>query len=1296
VASINVGSVAVDVVPSVRQFAARMRAQILPDATRIGRDAGERIQEGIENAVQPVQIRVDLGRALARLRQLTKALEDIDGKHVQARVTIDFGNSAAELLALARILRRLDGQTVRINIRTDADRSISALLRLGNSASSTSGQIGGLHRRILGLPLPALAAGAIGAGAGLVQLAANLAPVIGLTAGIPLAISSAVAALATLMVALKGTGAAFGAALGPDAEKFEESLKGLSPAAQSAARELRALRPQFLAIRTAAQQAFFGPLRGQITAVTRALAGPLKAGIRDVSAQYGLAARDALRFAASARTVSSVRVGFNALEGAIRRMRPALVPFLAGFRDLSIAAVPALTRMAAAAGQVGQRFGEWMSQLAASGRVPELIGAGLDVLKTLGSVLFDLGGIIRSVFTAAQQAGSGLFGMLGPALNQLNAFLKTAAAQQALQAFFVTMNQVGRAIAPIVPILGHLVAAVIQALAPALQAATPLISLLVSQFGLVVRAITPVLAPLGQVAAALLTALLPVLQPVTAELQRLTQQALTQLVTAIIQALPSIQQIGMALISLLPALLQMAPALLQWAVAFAPLIPPLAQLAALLITQMLPYLRILIGVVSLLVQGFVGGLRLLVAVAVPVLNLIIAVLRGVGAVASWLWTAAVGPALRGIGAAAMWLWNNAIKPAFNGIVLAGKILAAVIAVAVVAPILIAFNLLKAAALFLWRNVIGPAFRGIGAAVRAVWSGVIRPALSAFMAFLRGPVATAVRWIYNTIIRPIWTAAGAVVRGVYNGVIRPALAALNSFFRSVIAPVFRWITNTIIRPLWTGAGNAIRAVWTGVIRPAFNALRSALTTVRNAFSTAVSGIRRIWDGLRDATRKPVAFVINTVYNNGIRKAWNLIAGLVKLPQLGHIRFAAGGVVPAGAYGVLPGYAPGRDTMLAAVSPGEGWIRPDATRAVGSGFITGLNAAAARGGVSGAARWLSQLGGPAFQGGGIVGKIRDAVSGAKNLAIRGASNRLARGASFAAKRILDPILAQVNRMAGDSNWVKAMAALPRRMITGFIDWVKKNIDPKLGGDAAGVVKAAARYIGVGDDRGMDNNNIFTRQWGWPAGTPWCALFVSTAIRDAKAQKHYPGYPSAAVASYNAAMQHVPISAGRPGDLATYRGNGHINIIEAKAGGGYRTIGGNEGPRVQRSTRGGQTAVLRPRFATGGIVGGVARRVFGHEWRYAADPADRRDPLTHLYAGLALNRFDSGGWLPTGPSLVFNGTGRPEPVLTTEQFTALTSRDRTISVMEGATIILRDEVDIDTLNQRTEFAVRSASFG
>ena len=53
-------------------------------------------------------------------------------------------------------------------------------------------------------------------------------------------------------------------------------------------------------------------------------------------------------------------------------------------------------------------------------------------------------------------------------------------------------------------------------------------------------------------------------------------------------------------------------------------------------------------------------------------------------------------------------------------------------------------------------------------------------------------------------------------------------------------------------------------------------------------------------------------------------------------------AGGGIVGFDGGGIMPGYAPGRDSLLTPVSPGEGILTPEATRAVGPGTVMALNA------------------------------------------------------------------------------------------------------------------------------------------------------------------------------------------------------------------------------------------------------------------------------------------------------------------------------------------------------------------
>jgi hypothetical protein len=182
----------------------------------------------------------------------------------------------------------------------------------------------------------------------------------------------------------------------------------------------------------------------------------------------------------------------------------------------------------------------------------------------------------------------------------------------------------------------------------------------------------------------------------------------------------------------------------------------------------------------------------------------------------------------------------------------------------------------------------------------------------------------------------------------------------------------------------------------------------------------------------------------------------------------------------------------------------------------------------------------------------------------------------------------------------------------------------------------------------------------------GAPWCAIFVSEMIKEAKAGKKYPGSPSAAVASYVGAMKHV--SSGRAGDLAAYRGSGHINIIEKPAGGGsYWTIGGNQNSVVQHGIRSGMSSILRPLAAGGLLSPNEFSRIFRHEAYHTADkhePTPLMSALGKMSTAAGLDafraigglgtkntkaRFDSGGY---GVGWPFH-KNKPEPVLTGTQW-------------------------------------------
>ncbi|MBG9259602.1 phage tail tape measure protein [Corynebacterium belfantii] len=79
--------------------------------------------------------------------------------------------------------------------------------------------------------------------------------------------------------------------------------------------------------------------------------------------------------------------------------------------------------------------------------------------------------------------------------------------------------------------------------------------------------------------------------------------------------------------------------------------------------------------------------------------------------------------------------------------------------------------------------------------------------------------------------------------------------------------------------WEWLKGALHSGWMWISGNVIEGFKAGLSGLRDFFSSVVNGIKSTWATLRSALAKPVNFMINTVYNGGILKAWNVIAGLL---------------------------------------------------------------------------------------------------------------------------------------------------------------------------------------------------------------------------------------------------------------------------------------------------------------------------------------------------------------------------------------------------------------------------------
>lgn len=418
---------------------------------------------------------------------------------------------------------------------------------------------------------------------------------------------------------------------------------------------------------------------------------------------------------------------------------------------------------------------------------------------------------------------------------------------------------------------------------------------------------------------------------------------------------------------------------------------------------------------------------------------------GIQAAASVAWNSFLKPALSGIwtalqavGSAASWLWSSVLSPVFGFIGTAAKVLFTIVAVAVIAPLVIAFRAFGAVASWLWNVAIGPALRGIAAVGVWLYGTILKPMIGAAIGTFHA-LGAAGSWLYANAIKPAMNGIGSAVSWVYSSIIKPNVEFAKAAFRGLGA-VGSWLYRNAIKPAFDGIGAAASWLWTKALKPALDAGKRGVALFGDAFELAKDAIGKAWGKVQSIAAKPVNFIIEWVYTRGIKAVWDKVAGVVgldplpKAPKL----LAAGGTV--GPWGPAVPMKVNKPTAIV----GEGrsqypeYVIP--TDPKYRGRARALHAAAgsqlmADGGVIGSA--VDWLGGAAKKIGGVVMDGVDFLSDP--------SKMWEKATGF----IRDKISA-----IGSSPWAKLLAKVPAKILGGLKDKIVDAAKGLFGGSSADV--------------------------------------------------------------------------------------------------------------------------------------------------------------------------------------------------------------------------------------------------
>ena len=456
----------------------------------------------------------------------------------------------------------------------------------------------------------------------------------------------------------------------------------------------------------------------------------------------------------------------------------------------------------------------------------------------------------------------------------------------------------------------------------------------------------------------------------------------------------------------------------------------------------------------------------------------------------------------------------------------------------------------------------------------------------------------------------WDDIKTVALDVWHDAIQPAFSGIETGAM--------WLWHEAIEPAFDGIKTAFSAVESAALRLWHNVFDPVWHGIEDGARRFVTGFGIIWGKVESVFKTPVNFLIKKVYDNGIRGFWNAVVGKIGLGSLDMpvVQPLAGG-------GMIPGYAPGRDTVPALLSPGEAVLTPGATRAIGGkAAVDALNSAhqPASGAVERPAGHAATFG--KFAGGGIVGTIGSFLSGGADIAK--AIMALTTGNSTAFVNALAPMIGT----PASGTLGKVMVALPKTLMTDAVKAVISLISggAKATGSNAGAVVASTLY-------GAGTGALTAQVQSWFAAAQKAVGFPLSWIPGLETIARYES-------DYNPdAVNNTPagIAAGIP--------RGLMQVIPA-------TFSAYHAPGTSMNI-----------FDPVANIAAASRYITA---RYRTP--DETRGLVSVAGGGPYTGYDSGGWLmPQGRPV--NNTGEPEAVLTPEESAAFVALAKRI-VAQGAT--------------------------
>ncbi|MBE1597222.1 hypothetical protein [Streptomyces stelliscabiei] len=938
--------------------------------------------------------------------------------------------------------------------------------------------------------------------------------------------------------------------------KLADAMARLSPNAREFVNAVISQGAAWRGLKLDVQDALFRGLGTTFTNLTTAVVPPLTAGLVGMADNLNAMGKNAASAVIELSKTGRLRQMFDGLNAGFANLNRVPAQFLKGLTELSIAASPAFGRLTKAAGDAGDRISKKISDGLASGKLEESINRGIDVAKQFGQLLGDIFGTLGNIMKAAGEGGGDALGTLGEVFAELRRITAMPEVQQALATIFRAVNEIAK-------LFAGTLGAVLQAALPLLEALAPVVTELAQKLG-------PVLASLAE---ALGEALMPIMDAL----------------------LPVVEELGDVLIDVVQAIM--------------PLLKPIGELLAVVVSALAPVLPVVGDIVTLLVGALVTGLKPVIAALIPAVGTFGSLIGQLAPMLVPLY-AAFAPLIPVLGQMAAALINLAMSviepmlPLIVGLagmmsgVLAGAFNILVPAITTVVGWLTTFANKVSEVVgwivdkFEWlydtlvgHSIIPDLVRDITRWFTSLWTNTKK-------------IFTALKdWVVKTW-RDLWASVRDRWNSFWSG-LRGAVSGAWKSLRDSVSNLRTSISSTWSN-LWNGARDKVTSIFS-TIRSKVDSFKSGM---RTAFTSLRDSLGRIWDGIKSKFASPVRYVVGTVYNNGIRRMWNAIAGKINsgitLPAI-KLGFNKGGVVPGQG---------NRDTVPAMLTPGE--------RVLSTSQVTALGGHRGIDAMLGQDRPTKTGGNPTrqqerrrqqqpvqhFDVGGIVGNVTGGISNVVGDVTSWAKDLVVGGLKDAAKKALSSLVRPLIGKIPNTGIGNLMRGLSNKAVDGMMGWFGKEDKKAVGGP--GVQKALSW---------AKTQHGKKYQWGGNGNPSWDCSGLTSAIESViRGERPHRRWATGSFVGNN----------GPSGWVRNLNSPYMIGITNSGVGHTAGTIAG-----VNVESRGGDGVVIGKRARS------YRDSMFTSRWGFA--PAAK---------------FDSGGLLQPGATMAINATRRPERILDPQQ--------------------------------------------